>query len=323
MAINKLYFSHFKYDWKKNNTKLLNSNNLNQILADDISKDYHTSINDIKFENIQTVVQAAKEIILVELDLLHSDIHDCDYFTYGRLINELFRVKEKVKGFAWVEDLNHNFFNSLIKTRHIDNTVLWTVGCSVTYGIGVDPEQRWGSLLSKELYLPEISLSIPGGSIGWAADQILRSDIRAGDIVVWGLTDVSRVEYSNNWALEAIPVTGYSALPKKLQHYNLDYFDSQTKFLQAIKAILQVNNYCEKIGSKLYMINLMDTCYFNVVFHTMPNYIDCAVERNHYGYNDPLNFIDLGTDGHHPGPKQHQHYAEQILKLIKENNYGN
>jgi hypothetical protein len=57
MAINKLYFSHFKYDWKKNNTKLLNSNNLNQILADDISKDYHTSINDIKFENIQTVVQ--------------------------------------------------------------------------------------------------------------------------------------------------------------------------------------------------------------------------------------------------------------------------
>ena len=33
-------------------------------------------------------------------------------------------------------------------------------------------------------------------------------------------------------------------------------------------------------------------------------------------------FIDLGSDNDHPGPKQHQYYAEKILNLIKENNHG-
>ena len=32
-----------------------------------------------------------------------------------------------------------------------------------------------------------------------------------------------------------------------------------------------------------------------------------------------INFIDLGTDNMHPGPKQHQQYAETLYNFIKEN----
>lgn len=319
MTINKLYISHSKFDWAGYESKLLNKNNLKKALAATEPIDYHTSIADVCFENIQKTVQSAAEIILIDLNLFVDDLKDGDYFQYGRLVNELFREKNKVKNFDWINRLNYNFFNNVSKQRTTDNLVLWTLGCSVTYGVGVNYLDRWGSILSNELAMPEISLSLPGHSNTWCADQILRSDVRPGDIVVWGLTDISRVEYSNNWQLNSVPITRYSKLPTKSQHYNLDYFDSQTKFVSVIKNILQVKNYCEKIGAQLYLANLLDSTWLKSVFNTLPTYIDLCTENI---YNESLMFIDLGSDNDHPGPKQHQYYAEKILNLIKENNHG-
>lgn len=320
MAINKLYVSHTKYKWDNNKSKLLNNTNLQKVLLSDEVLDCHTSIADIQFENIQKTIQSANEIILVEFNLFTDEIKDGDYFQYGRLLNELFRVRDKVKNFEWVDELNYNFFDNKIQQRTTNGPILWTAGCSVTYGVGVNHAERWGSILSMELHMPEVSLSLPGHSNTWCADQILRSDIRPSDIVVWGLTDVSRIEYAKNWDLKSVPATGYSKLPKNLQHYNLDYFDSQTKFVVAIKNILQVKNFCEKIGAQLILANLLDSTYFNSVFSKLPNYIDFCTKRT---YNESLLFLDLGSDNDHPGPKQHRYYAEQILKLIKENNHGN
>lgn len=319
MAINKLYISHSKYNWNNNKSKLLDRSNLKKTLSSIESNDYHTSIADISFQNIQTLAKSANEIILVDLNLYTDELQDGDYFQYGRLINELFRVKHKVKNFDWINNLNFNFFNKVIKQR-TDQSVLWTLGCSVTYGTGVDYPERWGSILSGKISMPEISLSLPGHSIAWCADQILRSDVKSGDIVVWGLTDVSRIEYAKNWELKSTPVTGYSRLPKDLQYYNLDYFDSQTKFVLSIKNILQVKNFCEKIGAQLILANLLDSTYFDSVFSKLPNYIGLCKENT---YNEALVFLDLGSDNDHPGPKQHRYYAEQILKLIEENNHGN
>lgn len=318
MAINKLYISHSRYKFD-NKSKLLDSTNLNKALSIDEYIDYHTSIADIQFENIQRTIQSANEIILVDLDLYNDNLKDGDYFQYGRLVNELFRVRDKVKNFEWINKLDYNFFNSLLKQRASDNPILWTLGCSVTYGEGVKYNERWGSVLSDELGMPEISLSLSGVSNTWCADQILRSDVRSGDIVVWGLTDISRVDYAKNWNLHAVPVTGYSKLPANLQHYNLDYFDSQTKFVSTLKSILQVKNYCEKIGANLYLANLLDSTWLNSIFNKLPTYIDFCSKST---YNESLVFLDLGSDNDHPGPKQHQYYAEQILNLIKENNHG-
>jgi hypothetical protein len=55
MAINKLYISHSKFDWAGNKSKLLDNGNLKKALAATESVDYHTSIADVQFENIQTM----------------------------------------------------------------------------------------------------------------------------------------------------------------------------------------------------------------------------------------------------------------------------
>jgi hypothetical protein len=320
MAIDKLYISHLNYDWNGHESKLLNQGNLSKESMSSAKNIFHTSIQDIGFDNIENVVRSANKIILVDLNLYADGIPpDEEYFQYGRLIRELFKVKHKVENFDWVSELNYNFFDNTVNQRTTNNPVLWTAGCSVTHGIGVDRADRWGSILSSRLNVPEISLAQPGQSIAWCADQILRSDIRSGDIVVWGLTNIARVEYAKKWELWSCPAGHYdSCLPPALQHYNLDYFTSQTKFVYAIKNILQVKNYCEKIHAQLYLANLLDTTWLHVVFDSLPTYIDFCVNKTH---NESLTFLDRGTDNSHPGPKQHLLYAEQILNLIKENNH--
>lgn len=316
MAINKLYFSHVNYKFEKH-TELLNSSNINKVLSSEKLSNYHTSVNDLKFENVQKAIKSAKEIILVDLDILNNPIKDNDYYVYGRLLNELYTEKHKVKNLDFISNMDHNFFNDTVASRPDVEKVLWTVGCSVTHGSGVTYKERYGSILSEMLNLPEVSLSMPGHSNEWGADQLLRSDVRAGDYVVWGITDISRIEFAKDWQLYAAPVTSYLKLPIDLQHYNLNYFDSQVKFLKTFKTILQVKNYCEKIGAHLILANLIDSTYCKFVFSKLPNYIDFC-----YELDEELLFIDLGSDNIHPGPKQHRHYAEQIFKLIKENNYG-
>jgi hypothetical protein len=164
----------------------------------------------------------------------------------------------------------------------------------------------------------EVSLAEPSRSCTWSADQILRSDIRSGDIVVWGLTETARVEYATNWELYAATIWEYVEFPIESQYYTLDYFDSQLKFMLAIRNILQVINYCKKINAKLYIINLMDPTYFKLIFNKLPNYIDCASIKIYDGQRNSLNFIDLGTTKTHSGPKQHREYAEKLINLIKE-----
>jgi hypothetical protein len=321
MAIEKLYISHVDYNWNGYESKFLNANNLNKALMNDVKNNYHTSIEDLTLDNVQKTVQSANKIILIDLNLYTDNDQKEDYFQYGKLIRELFKVKDKVENFDWINELNYNFFNSTLLQRLDDDPKLWTAGCSVTHGTGVAYQDRWGSILSDKLSMKEISLSLPGRSIGWCADQILRSDIRLNDIVVWGLTNVSRVEYANKWIWHAVPASRYHALPKNLQHYNLNYFDSQTKLVCAIKNILQVKSYCEKIGAQLYLVNLLDSTWLTPVFDKLPTYIDLCAD---WGYNDSnyMSYLDLGSDRDHPGPKQHRYYAEQIFNLIKENKHG-
>jgi len=326
MAIGKLYISYPKFNWDTYKSKLLDHSNLVKIISAKETIDCHTTIHDMKYENIQRVIPSATEIILIDLNIFDKDqshLHPSDnYYEYGRLFNELSRVKDKVKNFDWIDKIDYNFFNGLVKQRTTEDPVLWTVGCSVTYGCGVDYAERWGSILSQQLDMPEVSLSKPGSSYHFHTDQILRSDIRSGDIVVWGLTEMSRFEYAKNWELDSGTIREYTNLPTYLQYYTLDYFDSQTKFVLAMKNILQVINYCKKINVKLYIINLMDVTYFKTIFSKMPNYIDCASVKIYDGHHNPLYFIDWGTDNGHPGPKQHREYAEKLINLIKENNHG-
>jgi hypothetical protein len=309
MAINKLYISTVDYDYVDNEVLLLDTSNYKKVISSDELIDCHTSIQDIKY-NFKSVFENAKELVVVNLEF------DGDKHIYRLLLNGLIHHRHKTKNFKWDKE-----FNYLKHCRSADNPVLWTVGCSITEGLGVDFKDRWGTQLSNNLNLPEISLSQKGSSIFWSADQILRSDIREGDIVVWGLTNIARLEIAEDWNFKSFTGAGYlQDIAKEKQYWNLDYFDSQTQVLYAIRNILQVINFCQKMNVKLYLANLFSIMEFDIAFNNSKNYIDLT--RDLDISDGSLKFIDYGTDGRHPGPNQHKHYADNIFNLIKENNHG-
>ena len=319
MSINKLYISPKTYKWGNNQTQLISEKNIDDIIDNVDRIDCHTSIADINGNNIQKVIRAAQEIYLVDIDI--CIIPDDQMYEYGRLFNELHKHSHKVNlsTISNIDLLDMSNINTMRATRKCEDPVLWTVGCSVTYGDGVTANDRWGKLLSDKLNLSEVSLSISGSSINWSADQILRADIKAGDIVVWGLTTQSRFDYAENWKLKARPANVYVNIPKELQYWDLNYFNSSTQSLVCARSMLQVINFCKKIKATLYIANLLDTTWLPIIFRGTPNFIDLVDNFTEEGI---IKFIDLGTDDRHPGPQQHQQYAEKIFNFIKENNYG-
>jgi hypothetical protein len=311
MAIDTLYISHQNFDWNGNNSVLLNRHNIDKTISSVDNINCHTSVEDLFCENISVACNGASKIILVDLDET-VNITNNNCFSYGRLFNELARHPSKINLSTWKTD-----FNFLKNTRTNNSPVLWTAGCSVTYGTGVEYSSRWGSLLASYLNLPEVTLSQGGSSIFWAADQLLRSDIRPGDIVVWGLTNVPRISISKNWNFTSVTIDGYfTKVKKENQYWLLDYFESETQVLTALREILQVVNFCQKIKIKLYLANILDIAWLSIALADFNNFIDLTQGLKING--NTINFIDLGSDNSHPGPKQHQQYAEKLYNFIKE-----
>jgi hypothetical protein len=205
---------------------------------------------------------------------------------------------------------NRKIYLELIDIRkHVDGPQIWGVGCSMTYGVGVSVDQRYINLLGKRLNMPTNCLALPGASIAWAADQALRSDIRAGDIVVWGITSKNRlplvvknkINHLNAYSIDFIDESNKKYLIRMLSDTaNIEY--------QNLTSIDQVVNFCNKIGARLLLFGLLiDPTDFLYLQH-YPNF-----------YQYPNEYVDLGIDNEHPGPKQHELYAEIVCKLLDKN----
>jgi hypothetical protein len=194
--------------------------------------------------------------------------------------------------------------------RKSENQQLWVAGCSTTYGLGVDTTQTYANLLSKELKIDYTLLARPGASIRWAADQILRSDIRNGDIVVWGLTSENRIPYYQDSLLH-INASNFSEIAKDIMDIN-ELDNSNSKY-QTLTSIYQVVNYCNTIGAKLLMIGIHLGYEFA---HYLKN-LNCYIHLNNlHGCNHYDLYLDLGSDQLHPGPLTHQWYTKKILEKL-------
>jgi hypothetical protein len=216
-------------------------------------------------------------------------------------------------GGATVENLtpvNLDGMLNLSDTRKTDQRQIWNAGCSITYGSGLlDKNQRYGQLISDQLNLPVSFLSAPGSSVIWAADQILRSDLRTGDIVVWGLTGHRRFPYYDT-KLNHIHISTYSATPEFNKVVSIDHLDSTNLIYHSICSIAKVINFCNKLDVKLLVGGLIvDEVFNEYAVSLIPNYVflNSALDK----------FKDIGTDGVHPGPETHKWYAEELLDLAK------
>lgn len=306
MAINHLYVSHKDYVWKTN-TKLIDASNCQKLIASSEEFDVHTSPEDLGYTNIHRVFSNAQKITFKEFDVSKYNFEN--FASYGRAVNEMSKF-----------DVNFTLGNDLNQTndtRDTDSPVLWAAGCSITAGTGVSKEQAWPSLLAKSMNLPLVSLAKPSASIWYSVDQLMRSDLRPGDTVVLGITNVARIEYSKDWNFVPCTIAFYEGLDKSFKYWNIDYFESETQTLFASRSILQLINFCKKLEVKLYLINLLDINWIAPLFKHHPNFLDMTDDINNNGYF--VKFVDVGSDNLHPGPKQHIKYAEKILNFIKEN----
>lgn len=310
MAINNLYISHANYNFDTQLSTLLDCKNCQKSIDSTVIADYHTCIADISSKNISLAIRNSKKIVIYDIDFTNFTSDS------GRLLTELTIISNIDVEFVNCKTIEVSTINKLNQVRASSEQVLWVAGCSITAGFGVDESERYGKLLSNRLNLSEVLLAKGGSSILFSADQLLRSDIRVGDIVVWGLTSIPRVEVCDNLDFKSITVSSYDTVDESLQYWDLDFFQSPTQSLIQIRMILQVINFCKKIGTRLYLANLYDLTWIPVVFGGYNNFINFATN---FDVDSPFipTFIDYGNDQLHPGPKQHQYYAEKIFNLIE------
>lgn len=279
---------------------------------------YYTSLGDCKdLSTFVKVLDQADRLVYVPPLLCWSDTNK--NVSYMKKWTEFYLIYfSGTKQVDWPDGIlptdDLRVMLSLADTRKSQHPQLWIAGCSVSHGESVKSNQRYGQLIANELELPVSFLTKSASSIMWSADQILRSNIQANDIVVWGLTTCVRLPYYYNSQLHHVVTSSYDNHPLFNNIININRLAEQDLIYRSITNIHQVINYCQQIGAKLHIAGLLVTEEFMPYTVNLPGYMQLA---NRFGVNQHDCFIDFGADNIHPGPKMHQWYAEQILKKIK------
>ena len=277
---------------------------------------YYTSLGDFSgLRNFIKTLEQADTVIYIQPERW-SDAgsnglmqHWTEYY-----LKHLSRYKEvKNIDHLLVTDV-YNKITELADVRASDNSQLWIVGGSDTNGVGVDPHERYGQRISSFMQLPVSWLTANASSLEWAADQILRSDIRKGDIVVWGLVPTVRFPYYSNGSVVHATINHYSKNPDFNKVIDLQHLDDDNNLLyRPVQHISQVVNFCQKIGAKLIIAGLDVPPELQAFYLSLPNFVH--LHGNH-GMDPKDLYIDYGSDGSHPGIITHQYYAQQIINEI-------
>ena len=204
--------------------------------------------------------------------------------------------------------------------RKSESPTLWVAGASDTSAVGVTHEQTYGYLLSKSLRMSFVNLAEGGTSNQWSADKILRSDIRPGDIVIWGITQSERITYVNNKELIKFTPPYYERNPgaKKILHPG--HLLSKHTLHQSLVSIEQVANFCKKIGVVFFCFLTLPTAD-----HRLYRFLFSKDYFMHIDFNFiidkktgawDIQRIDYGTDNIHPGPKHHRYWHDSIIQFI-------
>lgn len=216
--------------------------------------------------------------------------------------------RRSVIGLSLPDFYDPTFNNTIVNhARQTDEKQAWNFGCSITAGVGVAIEETYGDLVCAQLGLPLTRVAYRGSSVKWAADQIIASDIRPRDIVIWGVTSFNRFGYflhdGRFYHLTSGFTSNYPLFNKLLPR---DWLISPHVIYESLRGIQIADNFCRKIGAHLIMLG---------VFESYPNKTDLQKYPNFISIGK--SFADKGTDKLHPGPKHHQIYAKAVLEYIE------
>jgi hypothetical protein len=272
---------------------------------------YYTSLGDCQNLNLFLETLSKADVLnYVPCDQWSDTKNNFSYMKYftERL---LLKFRNKIESNIDIVPSDIELITEITDLRKTTDPQLWIAGCSFSEGVGVSKSQRYGQLIADYLRMPVSFLTQSGSSISWAADQIIRSDIREGDIVIWGLTSHRRFSYYDK-KVNHVFIRFYEYNPEFNQTVSIDRLDDHNLIYQSVISILQVINFCKKTKAKVYLPMLLTDNEFMSYIYKFPNTIDLA----------PINFdmenlwIDIGDDGIHPGVKTHINYAEEIIKFL-------
>ena len=202
----------------------------------------------------------------------------------------------------------------LADTRKSDEPQIWIVGCSVSHGVGVSANERYGQLFANYLNMPVSFLTKSGSSIRWASDQILRSDIRPNDIIIWGITSSSRLTFWNDEKniVESCNPTCFNMKDAKYVKKSLkeNYFISGIPIFDELNAIDVVDKVMKNKNVKF----LKGVIVNSQLYQYLEPEKNLIVLSGIYGRNLENLWLDTGSDGKHPGLKTHQMFCEEFLK---------
>lgn len=202
----------------------------------------------------------------------------------------------------------------LLDHRKTNSPQLWIAGCSISNGDGVKENERYGQLLAEKINKEVSFLTRGGTSIDWACDQILRSDIKEDDIVVWGLTSKERFTFSLDNQIRHVCTSYYKKFPEfnNIVNVNLLGHDENNTF-HYVRKVYEVINICKKLNVKLILAGLLTTDPLYKYFLGINEFYQfCCI--NGVEFEDYV--LDFGNDGIHPGPLTHRWYADQLAEII-------
>lgn len=320
--INKLFLgdnsSYLASIAKKNdaNSILLDKNNLKnleQLLL--TTNSFYTSLADLHhFSNLLKVLSQTKKIYYHKPDCWSDSIEgSSDQENLTEFALRYFQQDIDVENYTYpVSDLSH--YLCLTEHRKTENKQLWISGCSFAHGVGLEKKQRFGEILANELNLPVSFLTASGASIEWCCDQICRSDLKKNDILIFALTFDERYPYFKEQKVTHVTAGFLSRTPEFLDVMPIDYLDCEHRFYKNYTCIMQVVNFCRKIGVHLIVFDVADHEEKRMfALNHLPEYY--AFYRIDTIYNQP---IDLATDGNHPGPAHNLLYAQRLIDILQK-----
>lgn len=305
------------------NAFLLNSKNLSYVF-DNLDKDstVYTSLGDLPkdISVLYKICSIATDVFYVppkvwsdkrSLESNSSDLDCIQSLTEHILLLSLLNANANIHGLK-IKNLEHPV--PLVDLRKSNKQQLWIAGDSISHGLGVEKHQRYGQLLADSLGLESNFLTRPASAIDWASDQILRSDIRENDIVIFGITFPQRITYVyNNRLLSITPNTSYPFDPKINAIVSENMLLNENTFYNHQLSIERAINFCNKINAKLLLIGLMNDINLLRYLYNKKNFFNYPHE---FTKSCSRKFVDYGADNHHPGVIQHQLYKDFILQKL-------
>jgi hypothetical protein len=269
----------------------------------------YTSLGDVDLQVFHTLVSLSDRVILhfphsvwSTDDLKNTTIHQLRLWQNIKPIENL-----PIRSQDWPD-----YLEPLIDRRKTEDPQIWIAGCSIPNGNGVNHDQRFGYLLSQRLRCAVSHLTLNGSSLAWASDQVLRSDIRQGDLLIFGLTSISRFSWVNHQGTHRInALVSEKEMPDRdSREIVCSLFGSLHQDILSINAVRQVQAFCDRIDCK---IVLADFFPFNMEDYLAgsPTYLHLLPCKG-----QDRRFLDYANDGRHPGPLTHQWFSDTLYDYL-------